>query len=136
MARHAELQTVDANQTVFSQGFGPSVFIFSSISLCSFTSLMLSVLEHDFLGDVGGHMFYIVLQGSVAIKVNNRIVKVRYSLRLFAPLTALIIDPSFLVTALSYPAPLGRRFATRLHSASLRCSANVNALPRLVRATQ
>ena len=27
MAKHAELQTVDANQTVFFQGFGPSIFL-------------------------------------------------------------------------------------------------------------
>ena len=72
--------------------------LFLSIQLCSFTILCYHVLEP--LGDVGKE-FYFVLQGSVAIKVNNLLVKVRCSLRLFAPLTALIIDPSILMT--TYP---------------------------------
>ena len=97
MARHAELQTVDANQTVFSQGFGPSAF-----SLSPATILILSCARKMTLGQIS-NAFYFVLQGSVAVKLNNKVIKVRCSLRLFAPLTALIIDPYLPILMAAYP---------------------------------
>ena len=90
MAKHAELRTVDANQTVFSQGFGPSAFSLYPAMLVHYLDSIL--FSNANLGEIGNE-FYFVLQGSVKIKVNNTIVKVRCSLRLFAPLTALIIAP-------------------------------------------
>ena len=90
MARYAELQTVDANQRVFSQGFGPSAFSLYPAMLLHYPDSILC--SNTTLGEVG-NKFYFVLQGSVKIKVNNRIVKVRCSLRLFAPLTELVIAP-------------------------------------------
>ena len=90
MARYAEMRTVDANQTVFSQGFGPSAFPLYPALLLHYPASILC--SNTTLGQLDS-VFYFVLQGSVAIKVNNAIVKVRCSLRLFAPLTALIIAP-------------------------------------------
>ena len=89
------------------------------------------------LGEIGNE-FYFVLQGSVAIKLNNKVIKVRCSLRLFAPLTALIIAPYHLILMPTYPVlrHLVRSLVTRPHSASLRCSVNASALPRSVRVTQ
>ena len=110
--------------------------LFLSIQLC--VHYLDSILFSDAtLGEIGNE-FYFVLRGSVKIKVNNRIVKVRCSLRLFAPLSALTIDLPYAYPddRLSHPAPLVRRLAKRPHSASLRCNANANALPRLVRLTQ
>ena len=68
MARHAELQTVDDRQTVFLQGYFDlrvSIWIVHRI--------------HPRTGEVGGE-FYFVLQGSVAIKMDNKIIKVRHAL--------------------------------------------------------
>ena len=74
--------------------------LFLSIQLCSFTIICYHVLEP--LGDVGKE-FYFILQGSVTIKVNNLLVKVWCSLRLFAPLTALIIAPYHPILLTAYP---------------------------------
>ena len=137
MARQAELKTVDANQTVFSQGFEPSAFSLYSAMLAHYPDSTL-FSNATTLGEIGNG-FYFVLQGSVKIKVNNTIVKVRCSLRLSVrspdsadhrPLSPYPDD------RLSHPAPLARSLAKRLHSARLRCCANANALPRLVRLTQ
>ena len=85
MARHAELQTVDANQTVFLQGLynisNAQLYKFvGSLSLLARSSLiirrydlLLSVL--GLIGEVGGD-FYFVLQGSVAIEIDNKVIKV------------------------------------------------------------
>ena len=87
MARHAELQTVDANQTVFLQGLYyilypiislltpfscPAILVRNPLFIRRF-DLLLSVL--GLIGEVGGD-FYFVLQGSVAIKINNKVIKV------------------------------------------------------------
>ena len=114
-----------------------TLFFSLSIQLCSFTILILSCARTITLGEVGDE-FYFVLQGSVKIKLNNKVIKVRFSLRLFASLTALIIAPYHLILMPIYPVlrHLVRCLATRPHSASLRCSVNANALPRSVRATQ
>ena len=90
MAGQGGLRTVDADQTVFSQGFGPSAFSLYPAMLVHYPDSIL--FSNATLGEVGNE-FYFVLQGSVKIKVNNRIVKVRCSLRLFAPLTELVIAP-------------------------------------------
>ena len=79
MARQAELKTVDANQTVFSQGFRPSAFPLYPAMLVHYPDSIL--FSNATLGEIGNG-FYFVLQGSVKIKVNNTIVKVRCSLRL------------------------------------------------------
>ena len=100
MARHAELQTVDANQTVFSQGFRPSAFPLYPVMLVRYPDSIL--FSNATLGEIGNE-FYFVLQGSVKIKVNNTIVKVRCSLRLFAPLAALTIDPYPPILMTAYP---------------------------------
>ena len=90
MARQAELRTVDANQTVFSTGFGPSAFpLYPAMLMHSPDSILCS---NTTLGEIGNE-FYFVLQGSVAVKLNNTVIKVRCALRLLAPLTALVIVP-------------------------------------------
>ena len=99
MARHAELQTVDANQTVFSKGFGPSAFSLYPAMLLHSDSILCS---NTTLGEVGNE-FYFVLQGSVKMKVNSKVVKVRCSLTLLAPLTELIIAPYPPILITTYP---------------------------------
>ena len=93
MARHAELQTVDENHTVFLQGLyiipycicllapfpWPVILVRSSFFIHRF-DLLLCVL--GLIGDVGGE-FYFVLQGSVAIKLNNEVIKVSVNDHLF-----------------------------------------------------
>ena len=101
MARRAELKTVDANQTVISQGFEPSAFSLYSAMLAHYPDSTL-FSNATTLGEIGNG-FYFVLQGSVKIKVNNKIVKVRCSLRLFAPLTALAIEPYPPIPMTAYP---------------------------------
>ena len=80
MARQAELRTVNADQTIFLQGFEPSAFSFYSAMFAHYPDSTL-FLGATTLGEIGDG-FYFVLQGSVKVKVNNRIVKVRCSLRL------------------------------------------------------
>ena len=86
MARHAELQTVDENHTVFLQGLyimpycicllapfpWPAILVRSSLFIHRF-DLLLCVL--GLIGDVGGE-FYFVLQGAVAVKLNNKVINV------------------------------------------------------------
>ena len=74
MAKQAELQTVNANQTVFSQGFGPSAFSLYPAMLVHYLDSIL--FSNATLGEIGNE-FYFVLQGSVAIKLNNKVIEVR-----------------------------------------------------------
>ena len=76
--------------------------VFLSIQLCSFTILILFCARTITLGEVGNE-FYFVLQGSVAVKVNSKVVKVRCALRLLAPLTALVIAPDPPMLMATYP---------------------------------
>ena len=80
MARQAELRTVNADQTIFLQGFEPSAFSFYSAMFAHYPDSTL-FLGATTLGEIGDG-FYFVLQGSVKIKVNKTIVKVQCSLRL------------------------------------------------------
>ena len=100
MAGQGGLRTVDADQTVFSQGFRPSTFPLYPVMLVHYPDSIL--FSNATLGEIGNE-FYFVLRGSVKIKVNNRIVKVRCSLRLFAPLSALTIDPYPPILMTAYP---------------------------------
>ena len=99
MARHVEMQTVDTNQTVFLQGIFPrfiyyilypivydcwpfpcpAILVRSSLFIRQF-DLVLSVL--GLIGEVGGD-FYFVLQGSVAIEINKKVIKVSANDNLF-----------------------------------------------------
>ena len=97
MAGRGGLRTVDADQTVFSQGFRPSAFPLYPVMLVRYPDSIL--FSNATLGEIGNE-FYFVLQGSVKIKVNNRIVKVRCSLR---PLTALAIEPYPPIPMTAYP---------------------------------
>ena len=99
MAGQAGLRTVDANQTVFSKGFGPSAFSLYPAMLLHSDSILCS---NTTLGEVGNE-FYFVLQGSVKMKVNSKVVKVRCSLTLLAPLTELIIAPYPPILMATYP---------------------------------
>ena len=78
--------------------------LFLSIQLCSFilhypNSILCS---NTTLGQIG-NKFYFVLQGSVKIKVNSKVAKVRCALRLLAPLTALVIAPYPPMLMATYP---------------------------------
>ena len=82
VAKRAELQTVDANQTVFREGF-PFLFLHVCFYVIPLTLHLLSFRNVNscariLVGEVGSE-FYFVLQGSVAIKVGTKIVKVRCS---------------------------------------------------------
>ena len=80
MAKQTELRTVDANQTVFSRGFEPYAFSIYPAMLLHYPDFILC--SNTTLGE-DGNEFYLVLQGSVAIKLKSKVVKVWYSLRLF-----------------------------------------------------
>ena len=130
MAKHALLQTVNANQTVFLQGFGVRfrrfpVYLRSTIMY--FCMLVLCSHWKFAAGDTG-YEFYFVLQGSVNILLNNKIIKVRFPLsRPFSPRTSLLSSRPPHADHHS----LHRSLETRLRSEKLPCNSNASALPRL-----
>ena len=82
VAKRAELRTVDAKQTVFGQGFVCLDFFVNSflIHLIPFAKnyqcTECQCSHSKPLAGETGNEFYFVLQGSVAIQVGTKIVKV------------------------------------------------------------
>ena len=97
MAGQGGLRTVDADQTVFSQGFGPSAFsLYPAMLLYPSLSRFYFVLEHNFRGSWKQVLLCPARLGQDQGEQQSGQGPV--SLRLLAPLTALVIatDPPIL----------------------------------------
>ena len=130
VAKHAELQTVGLHEAVFLQGFGVRfrgfpVYLRSTIMY--YCMLVLCPHWKFAAGDIG-HEFYFVLQGSVNIVINEKVIKVRFPpSKIFGPHTpSLPSRPSH-----ADHHSLHRSLEKRLRSEKLPCNSNASALPRL-----